>query len=143
MRNLRYFKEKKVFDTNKLTIVTSPNHGQSYNCCNEEYRTRYKVFMQLIKTVAYFVSLQNPDNVGTSGSSASSNSNDSTAHEEDLCSDSTTTYCSTEYSDWIADHGLNLEPPKRSKRKPKKRTLTPSSDTDRRRSRRPKKKVNS
>ncbi|EFN89603.1 PH-interacting protein isoform X2 [Harpegnathos saltator] len=84
---------------------------------------------------------ENPDNVGTSASSASSNSNDSTAHEEDLCSDSTTTDSSTEYSDWIADHGLNLEPPKRSKRKPvKKRSLTPPSDTDRRRSRRPKKK---
>ncbi|XP_076177700.1 bromodomain and WD repeat-containing protein [Ptiloglossa arizonensis] len=84
---------------------------------------------------------ENLDNAGTTGSSASSNSNDSTAHEEDLCSDSSTSDSSTEYSDWIADHGLNLEPPKRSKRKPvKKRSLTPPSDTDRRRSRRPKKK---
>ncbi|XP_076220915.1 bromodomain and WD repeat-containing protein isoform X2 [Nomia melanderi] len=85
---------------------------------------------------------ENPDNGGTTGSSASSNSNDSTAHEEDLCSDSSSSESSTEYSDWIADHGLNLEPPKRSKRKPvKKRSLTPPSDTDRRRSRRPKKKA--
>ncbi|KAG7201707.1 hypothetical protein KM043_004433 [Ampulex compressa] len=85
---------------------------------------------------------ENPDNGGTSGSSASSNSNDSTAHEEDLCSDSSTSDSSTEYSDWIADHGLNLEPPKRSKRKPvKKRSLTPPSETDRRRSRRPRKKI--
>ncbi|XP_029164784.1 PH-interacting protein isoform X2 [Nylanderia fulva] len=84
---------------------------------------------------------ENPDNTGTSASSASTNSNDSTAHEEDLCSDSTTTDSSTEYSDWMADHGLNLEPPKRSKRKPvKKRSVTPPSDTDRRRSKRPKKK---
>ncbi|EGI63952.1 PH-interacting protein [Acromyrmex echinatior] len=83
---------------------------------------------------------ENLDNAGTSASSASSNSNDSTAHEEDMCSDSTTE-SSTEYSDWIADHGLNLEPPKRSKRKPvKKRSVTPPSETDRRRSRRPKKK---
>lgn len=75
-------------------------------------------------------------------SSASTNSNDSTAHEEDLCSDSTTTDSSTEYSDWMADHGLNLEPPKRSKRKPvKKRSVTPPSDVDKRRSKRPKKKV--
>lgn len=58
-----------------------------------------------------------------------------------MCSDSTTD-SSTEYSDWIADHGLSLEPPKRSKRKPvKKRSVTPPSETDRRRSRRPKKKV--
>nr|XP_033340123.1 PH-interacting protein [Megalopta genalis] len=85
---------------------------------------------------------ENADNGGTTGSSASSNSNDSTAHEEDLCSDSSSSESSTEYSDWIADHGLNLEPPKRSKRKPvKKRSLTPPSDTDRRRSRRPKKKA--
>ncbi|XP_053988016.1 PH-interacting protein [Hylaeus volcanicus] len=84
---------------------------------------------------------ENLENGGTTGSSASSNSNDSTAHEEDLCSDSSTSDSSTEYSDWIADHGLNLEPPKRSKRKPvKKRSLTPPSDTDRRRSKRPKKK---
>lgn len=84
---------------------------------------------------------ENPDNTGTSASSASTNSNDSTAHEEDLCSDSTTTDSSTEYSDWMADHGLNLEPPKRSKRKPvKKRSVTPPSDVDRRRSKRPKKK---
>nr|XP_003706685.1 PREDICTED: PH-interacting protein isoform X1 [Megachile rotundata] len=84
---------------------------------------------------------ENPDNGGTTGSSSSSNSNDSTAHEEDLCSDSSTSESSTEYSDWIADHGLNLEPPKRSKRKPvKKRSLTPPSDADKRRSRRPKKK---
>ncbi|XP_015599493.1 PH-interacting protein isoform X2 [Cephus cinctus] len=84
----------------------------------------------------------NVDNVGTSASSASSNSNDSTAHEEDLCSDSSTSDSSSEYSDWIADHGLNLEPPKRSKRKPvKKRSVTPPSDTDRRRSQRPRKKI--
>ncbi|XP_017883326.1 PH-interacting protein isoform X2 [Ceratina calcarata] len=84
---------------------------------------------------------ENPDNVGTSASSASSNSNDSTAHEEDLCSDSSTSDSSTEYSDWIADHGLSLEPPKRSKRKPvKKRSLTPPSDADRKRNTRPRKK---
>ncbi|KAL2733024.1 PH-interacting protein [Vespula maculifrons] len=77
---------------------------------------------------------ENLENGGTTGSSASSNSNDSTANEEDLCSDSSSSECSTQYSDWIADHGLNLEPPKRSKRKPvKKRSLTPPSDTDRRR----------
>ncbi|XP_011687322.1 PREDICTED: PH-interacting protein isoform X3 [Wasmannia auropunctata] len=81
------------------------------------------------------------ENGGTSASSDSNNSNDSTAHEEDMCSDSTTD-SSTEYSDWIADHGLNLEPPKRSKRRPvKKRSVTPPSETDRRRSRRPKKKA--
>ncbi|XP_012278096.1 PH-interacting protein isoform X2 [Orussus abietinus] len=85
---------------------------------------------------------ENPDNGATSGSSASSNSNDSTAQEEDMSSDSSTSDSSSEYSDWIADHGLNLEPPKRSKRKPvKKRSVTPPSESDRRRSQRPKKKV--
>lgn len=60
-----------------------------------------------------------------------------------MSTDTTTADSSTEYSDWMADHGFNLEPPKRSKRKPvKKRSVTPPSGSDRRRSsRRPKKKV--
>lgn len=83
-----------------------------------------------------------PDAVASSGSSASSNSNDSSADEADICSDSSSSNASSEYSDWMADHGVNLEPPKRSKRKPvKKRSVTPQSDTDRRRSQRPKKKI--
>ncbi|XP_011333353.2 PH-interacting protein isoform X2 [Ooceraea biroi] len=88
---------------------------------------------------------ENLDNPATSASSTSSNSNDSTAREEDMCEDSSSTESSTEYSDWIADHGVNLEPPKRSKRKRVKRrsrtpSRTPPSDTDRRRSKRPKKR---
>lgn len=83
-----------------------------------------------------------PDAVATSNTSASSNSNDSSADEADICSDSSSSNPSSEYSDWMADHGVNLEPPKRSKRKPvKKRSVTPQSDTDRRRSQRPKKKI--
>lgn len=79
---------------------------------------------------------QNPENSGTSGSSEAS--------EEELCSDSSSSDSSSEYSDWIADHGENLEPPKRSKRKPvQKRPDTPPSDAeDRRRSQRPQKTVN-
>ncbi|XP_044016177.1 bromodomain and WD repeat-containing protein 3 isoform X2 [Aphidius gifuensis] len=85
-----------------------------------------------------------------SESSMSNNSNDSTANEEDMSSDSTSSESSSEYSDWIADRGLNLEPPKRSKRKPvKKRSSTPpesdnSNDNNNhpcRRSQRPKKKI--
>ena len=83
-----------------------------------------------------------PDAVASSGSSATSNSNDSTADEADMCSDSSSSNPSSVYSDWMADHGVNLEPPKRSKRKPvKKRSVTPPSDSDRRRSQRPKKKI--
>ncbi|XP_020710625.2 PH-interacting protein isoform X2 [Athalia rosae] len=85
---------------------------------------------------------ENPDNVDVTGSSASSNSNDSSAHEEDMCSDTSSSESSSEYSDWIADHGVNLEPPKRSKRRPvKKRSVTPPSESDRRRSQRPRKKI--
>lgn len=53
-------------------------------------------------------------------SNTSSNSDDSTAHEEDLSSsDSSSDSSQTSgYSDWVADHGVNLEPPIRSKRKP-------------------------
>lgn len=49
-----------------------------------------------------------------------SNSDDSTAHEEDLSSSDSSSGSSqtSGYSDWVADHGVNLEPPKRSKRKP-------------------------
>lgn len=53
-------------------------------------------------------------------SNTTSNSDDSTAHEEDLSSSDSSSESSqtSGYSDWVADHGVNLEPPKRSKRKP-------------------------
>lgn len=56
-------------------------------------------------------------------SNTTSNSDDSTAHEEDLSSSDSSSESSktSGYSDWVADHGVNLEPPKRSKRKPVKR----------------------
>ncbi|KAK0089616.1 hypothetical protein PV325_006326 [Microctonus aethiopoides] len=86
--------------------------------------------------------IDNIDNSGMSASSMSNNSNDSTANEEDMSSDSTTSDSSSEYSDWIADHGLNLEPPKRSKRKPvKKQPGTPPNDSEKRKNQRPKKKA--
>lgn len=63
--------------------------------------------------------------------SSSSDSDDSTAIEEDLKSDSDSESESSGYSDWVADHGVTLEPPKRSKRKPvKKRPPTPQTDDD-------------
>ncbi|CAG5100564.1 Similar to Brwd3: Bromodomain and WD repeat-containing protein 3 (Mus musculus) [Cotesia congregata] len=84
----------------------------------------------------------NSENRELSGTSESSHSNDSSAHEEDLCSDTTTSDTSSEYSDWIADHGLHLEPPTRSKRKPmNKRSVTPSTDLNKQRNQRLKKKL--
>lgn len=50
---------------------------------------------------------------------------DSSAATEDLASDSDSDE-SSEYSDWIADHGVSLEPPKRSKRKRVPRKLSSS-----------------
>ena len=67
---------------------------------------------------------QNPENLDLSPSVTSASEgdgDDSTAHSEDLAgsSDSSTSDSeSSEYSDWIADAGVNLEPPKRSKRRP-------------------------
>lgn len=76
-----------------------------------------------------------------SPSNSSSDSDDSTALEEDIkTSSSSSDSESSGYSDWVADHGVTLEPPKRSKRKPvKKRPLTPLSDDDKKRSTRRKK----
>lgn len=65
--------------------------------------------------------------------SAHSDDDDSTAKEEELqpSGSSTSDSESSGYSDWVADHGVTLEPPKRSKRKPvKKPPRTPSSDPD-------------
>lgn len=49
-----------------------------------------------------------------------SSHNDSTARSEDLDSSSTES-SSSEYSDWIAEHGL--EPPKRNKRTCNKKSI--------------------
>ncbi|KAJ8679018.1 hypothetical protein QAD02_014805 [Eretmocerus hayati] len=77
---------------------------------------------------------ENPDNTASSASSDEASSNDG------MSSASSDSDPSSEYSDWIADHGETLEPPKRSKRKPvKKRPATPPSDSERRRSQRSKK----
>lgn len=37
---------------------------------------------------------------------------------------------SSEYSDWMGDQGINLQPPKRSQRKTKKKRVTTSSEDD-------------
>lgn len=62
-------------------------------------------------------------------SNTTSNSDDSTAHEEDLSSSDSSSESSESsgYSDWVADHGVNLEPPKRSKRKPINRCIASTS----------------
>lgn len=85
------------------------------------------------------LNFQNDDNSASSGSN-----NESSSNAEELGSESSSSDNSSEYSDWIADNGDALEPPKRSKRKPvQKRSATPPSDSDRRKNQRPKtKKVN-
>ncbi|GLV31866.1 BRWD3 [Carabus blaptoides fortunei] len=72
------------------------------------------------------------ENEEVSPSNSSTSSDESTAIEEDLKSSSSSSDTeSSGYSDWVADHGVTLEPPKRSKRKPvKKRPLTPPTDED-------------
>lgn len=77
---------------------------------------------------------ENPDNMELSGSASrdsSSSHNDSTARSEDLGSTSSSSESpSSEYSDWIADHGVNLEPPKRrSRRKRKPNSQSPAAPT--------------
>lgn len=68
---------------------------------------------------------ENPDNLEITASSTPSMS-DSSAVSPDLGSDSNSDDDSSEYSDWIADHGAILEPPKRSKRKRVPKKLSPS-----------------
>lgn len=51
----------------------------------------------------------------SASSESDHNNDDSTAREEDLASMSSSSDSeSSEYSDWVADAGVNLEPPKRS-----------------------------
>lgn len=69
---------------------------------------------------------ENPDNLEITASTSTSTMSDSSANSPDLGSDSDSDDDSSEYSDWIADHGAMLEPPKRSKRKRVPRKLTPS-----------------
>ncbi|CAD7093518.1 unnamed protein product [Hermetia illucens] len=67
-----------------------------------------------------------------SASNSSADSSFSTAVNEDMLSGSSSSETeSSDYSDWVADKpGPNLEPPKRSKRKPvERRAFSPSSDT--------------
>lgn len=84
-----------------------------------------------------YVIWQNPENLDLSPSVTSDSEgdgDDSTAHSEDLAgsSDSSTSDSeSSEYSDWIADAGVNLEPPKRSKRRPAPKQ-SPQGETGRR-----------
>nr|CAD7567211.1 unnamed protein product [Timema californicum] len=86
---------------------------------------------------------ENPENLDLTASGTSATDNDSTAREEDLGSSSSSSGSeSSEYSDWIADAGVNLEPPKRVHRRPIKKR-PPSSDTETKKPRgRQKKEVN-
>ncbi|KAK5650661.1 hypothetical protein RI129_001690 [Pyrocoelia pectoralis] len=61
---------------------------------------------------------------GTEGEQESNNSNssarsDGSEHHEDISTSDSSSECSESsgYSDWVAEHSVNLEPPKRSKRR--------------------------
>ncbi|XP_075227824.1 bromodomain and WD repeat-containing protein isoform X2 [Lycorma delicatula] len=91
-------------------FVRRPRKKQSH-----AYRTRASRVEQLQSQ------FENPNGFSdsVSGDSVSSH-NDSTARSEDLDSSSTES-SSSEYSDWIAEHGL--EPPKRNKRQCNKKSI--------------------
>ncbi|XP_063225616.1 PH-interacting protein isoform X2 [Bacillus rossius redtenbacheri] len=86
---------------------------------------------------------ENPENLELSvsgGASSESESEDYTAREEYLSGSSSSSGSeSSEYSDWIADAGVNLEPPKRVHRRPVKKKFP--SDTEKKQPLRQKKKV--
>lgn len=65
-----------------------------------------------------------------SASNSSGDSSDTGVNEDMLSGSSSSEEESSDYSDWVADKpGPNLEPPKRSKRKPvERRNISPSSD---------------
>lgn len=101
------------------------------------YRTRAVRSEQLQEQQDTVQNNQN-DDANDDVSSSSSDSDDSTAIEEDLKTSSSSETESSGYSDWVADHGVTLEPPKRSKRKPVGRKPTKSisltSDEDKKKS---------
>ncbi|XP_015116795.1 bromodomain and WD repeat-containing protein 3 [Diachasma alloeum] len=130
-------REMKRRPPNPIEIEESPNNRTNTRKRNRGIRHGYRT-----RATRGEREDESDEDNGNSNSSMSSNSNDSSADEADLCSD-TSSDTSSVYSDWIAEHGVNLEPPKRSKRKPvqKKRSPTPPTDSEVRRSQRPRKKV--
>lgn len=63
-----------------------------------------------------------------SNNSSSNNSDDSSAKDLSLSDSSSDSEESSGYSDWVADQGVNLEPPKRSKRKSAHRKIVDGED---------------
>jgi len=100
-------------------VSTRRQHRSGGQRTQHSYRTRAARGDQHLAS-----EFENPENLDLSPSVTSASEgdgDDSTAHSEDLAgsSDSSTSDSeSSEYSDWIADAGVNLEPPKRSKRRP-------------------------
>lgn len=113
-------------------VSTRRQHRSGGQRTQHSYRTRAARGEQHLAS-----EFENPENLDLSPSCTSSSEgdgDDSTAHSEDLAgsSDSSTSDSeSSEYSDWIADAGVNLEPPKRSKRRPVPKQ-PPQGDTGRR-----------
>ncbi|XP_066999443.2 bromodomain and WD repeat-containing protein 3 [Anabrus simplex] len=121
-------------------LPSSRNQGSGGRRYNRGVRQQHNYRTRAAREQPMDSEFENPENLditasGTSGSDR--NNDDSTAREEDLNSSSSTSDTeSSEYSDWIADAGVNLEPPKRSKRRPvKKPTPSPPSDRPQRQQR--------
>lgn len=98
--------------------------------------TQQILYCGIVRSFRYYVWIcfkqGHDENDDVSASNSSTSSDESTAIEEDLKSSSSSSDTeSSGYSDWVADHGVTLEPPKRSKRKPvNKRPLTPPTDEE-------------
>ncbi|XP_069680733.1 bromodomain and WD repeat-containing protein 3 isoform X4 [Periplaneta americana] len=121
-------------------VSTRRQHRSGGQRTQHSYRTRAARGEQHLAS-----EFENPENLDLSPSITSvteGDGDDSSAHSEDLggSSDSSTSDSeSSEYSDWIADAGVNLEPPKRSKRRPAPKQPPPT-ETDENRRRTPRTK---
>ncbi|KDR09153.1 hypothetical protein L798_01269, partial [Zootermopsis nevadensis] len=109
-------------------VSTRRQHRRGGQRTQHSYRTR------AARGEQHFASEFEASQVVVVTSDSEGDGDDSTAHSEDLAgsSDSSTSDSeSSEYSDWIADAGVNLEPPKRSKRRPAPKQ-SPQGETGRR-----------
>ncbi|KAK6636696.1 hypothetical protein RUM43_010358 [Polyplax serrata] len=87
-------------------------------------KTRRKVGAYQTRAAREENVLENAENISLSASTSTSSMSDSFGNS-DLGSESDSDE-NSEYSDWIADHGVSLEPPKRSRRKRVPRKISPS-----------------
>ncbi|XP_014221198.1 bromodomain and WD repeat-containing protein 3 isoform X1 [Trichogramma pretiosum] len=128
--------QKKAQVTNSLSQNKLQVKGKRRSQVSHGYRTRSTRSNEPVEEEA-----EDEDDSENEASASSESSNSS--NEDGLSSDSPSSDSSDEYSDWIADHGEILEPPKRSKRKRvERRSETPPSDAEtKKRNQRPRKKA--